>query len=81
MGFWLCCRIIFYITEFIEAHKISEAFCAKLICKMSDVFYQFLLALGFSAKKSEIKRPNMRSRITSFWSKFRFLETILGCFR
>ena len=35
---------------------MSKIFRAKLYYKMNDIFCYFLLALRFSAKKSEIKR-------------------------
>ena len=38
---------------------MSEVFCAKLYCKMSDLFRWFLLALRFSATNSGIKKLMM----------------------
>ena len=40
----------------VEIRKMSEAFCAKLYCKMSDLFRWFLLALRFAATNSGIKK-------------------------
>ena len=45
-----------------EIRKMSEVFCAKLYCKMSDLFRWFLLALRFSATNSGIKKLMMYTR-------------------
>ena len=45
-----------------EIRKMSKVFCAKLYCKMSDLFRWFLLALRFSATNSGIKKLMMYTR-------------------
>ena len=47
---------IIFNVKWDEVHKMSEVFWAKLYCKMSNLFWQSLLALRLSAKKSEIKK-------------------------
>ena len=47
------------IFKRVEIRKMSEAFWAKLYCKMSDLFGWFLLALIFSAINSGIKKTLM----------------------
>ena len=44
---------IFFNVEWVEVHKMSEVFWAKLYCKMSKIFRKFLLALRISARKSK----------------------------
>ena len=48
-------HVIFNFKK-VEIRKIREVFCAKLYCKMSDLFGWFLLALRFSATNSGIKK-------------------------
>ena len=56
----------------VEIRKMSEAFCAKLYCKMSDLFRWFLLALRFSATNSGIKKLMMPTeRVKIIYSKKR----------
>ena len=50
-----CVYNVFYNVERVKVCKISELFWEEGYCKMSDLFCQFLLALSFSARKSEIK--------------------------
>ena len=52
---------IIFNVKWVEVHKMSEAFWAKLYCKMSDLFRWFLLALRFSATNSGIKKTLMMS--------------------
>ena len=40
---------IIFDTKLVEVHKMSEAFWAKLYCKMSKLFRKFLLSLRLSA--------------------------------
>ena len=51
-------NIIFNFKR-VKIRKMSEVFCAKLYCKMSDLFRWFLLALRFSATNSGIKKLMM----------------------
>ena len=51
----------FVIVEWAEVSKMIEVFWAKLNCKISNLFRQFLLALRLSARKSEIKNKLMIS--------------------
>ena len=56
----------------VEIRKMSEVFCAKLYCKMSDLFRWFLLALRFSATNSGIKKLMMPTeRVKIIYSKKR----------
>ena len=51
-------NIIFNFKR-VEIRKMSEFFCAKLYCKMSNVFRWFLLALKLSAANYGIKKLMM----------------------
>ena len=42
----------------VQICKMGEVFWAKLYCKISDLFGWFLLALGFSATNSGIKKTS-----------------------
>ena len=51
---------------------MSEVFCAKLYCKISDLFCWFLLALRFSATNSGKKKLMMPTeRVKIIYSKKR----------
>ena len=55
----------------VEIRKMSEVFCAKLYCKMSDLFRWFLLAVRFSATNSGIKKQCPLERVEIIYSKKR----------
>ena len=64
-------NIIFNFKR-VKIRKMSEVFCAKLYCKMSDLFRWFLLALRFSATNSGIKKLMMPTeRVKIIYSKKR----------
>ena len=50
---------------------MSEVFCVKLYCKMSDLFSLFLLVLRLAVRKSEInkKLKNSLYAQNSFFKK------------
>ena len=59
VGFWLRCgSILFSISSELGFIKWVRS-RAKLYCKMSDLFCQFLLALRLSTRKSEIKEKTL----------------------
>ena len=50
-------HIIFNVSEVeVEVHEMNKFFEQKLYCEMNDLYRQFLLALRFLARKSEIEK-------------------------
>ena len=50
-------HIIFNVSEVeVEVHEMNKFFEQKLYCEMNDPYRQFLLALRFLARKSEIEK-------------------------
>ena len=71
---------IFYYVEWVEVHKMSEIFWAKLYSKMIDLFLLVFVGFGTFCQNSEISRwpPSMRFLIIYFWVQILFL---CNCFK
>ena len=73
---------VFYNVEWVKVRKMSEAFWAKLFCKLSDFFANFCWIWDFLAENlkliDNIQIWGFESFI--FWSKFVFFGTVLGLF-
>ena len=63
---------IIFNVKWVEVGKMSEVFCVKLYCKMSDLFSLFLLVLRLAVRKSEInkKLKNSLYARNSFFKKW-----------